>query len=641
MGDIAYNIVMDTDVNHLEFLRGGEKFCIPVHICNNSNRDLVDTQLIYLSYHVLSMDGQNDQWDNKRFSMQLLRGEENIFQIEDTVPSKKGTYLIQFDIVKEGVEWFSSKGVEVPSVKIQVLHDGSALFHQLVKDLEKQKAEENEWKELLKSGQFDFYHPYLKVNPYGIAPLSAIILFTSAAPMAVKIHIEGKTKNACIDAEFSEYAVEHIIPIYGLYPGKVNMLSIQGIEKGGKIKEHHIEIPTEELGHGFENISLITYTRDENQYAFGLNFCYTGLECQGMKMAYDINGDIRWYFTEVFSEPAKYLSNSSVWFAKQGAGDGYQKEAFIYEYNLLGRILSVYCSPYGAHHDIQFTAKNTMLVLGNSLHIRYDKLVEIDLETGCILGVNDYKQILQRTRNVGVIYSNADWLHANAVIEHKGDFIISGNTQSSIVKHDRSGSIKWIFAESSGYGTYWKQFLLKPIGNGFEYPYNQHAIEVLPDRGKNPHEVDILLFDNGSSRNIQEHKDSALHPLYSRMVHYRIDEKKKTVRQIWEYGKERPELFSMWRGDADLLENGNFIGVFNIRQENQFDGKNYTEHCVAVEVDKEKHVIWECYGCSMTGRNSYQNYRIERKAIYGSNEKNIDLNQEVKIRLPETGREEG
>jgi hypothetical protein len=221
----------------------------------------------------------------------------------------------------------------------------------------------------------------------------------------------------------------------------------------------------------------------------------------------------------------------------------------------------------------------------------------------------------------------------NAVVEDKEDFIISGKGQSTVLKHDRNGKIKWMLADPIGYGTYWKQFLLKPVGRKFEYPYNQHAIEILPDADGNPDTIDILMFDNGYSRNKCNKLDNEEHPLYSRMVHYRINEKEKTVRQIWEYGKERPELFSMWRGDADLQSNGNIIGVFNARDKNEMDGINYTEHCNVVEVDRKKNVIWECYGSSAVGRNSYQNYRIERKEIYDKVEKNIDIGQEVRIRL--------
>ena len=436
-----------------------------------------------------------------------------------------------------------------------------------------------------------------------------------------------------------QYEKEHIIPIYGLYAGKTNQIAIKGIYKNGKVVEHCLEITTCALEEDVENINLITCTKDEKRYAPGMNFCYSALENKGKKIAYDINGDIRWYFTELYSEPSKYLSNDSVWLVKDSRQ--FERSVFICEFNLMGRIQSVYISPYGVHHEIEFTSNGTMIILGHSKEVSHDRLVEIDLESGEIVSVLDYKKILQRTRNIGIIYSNNDWLHLNAAVEYQGDFIASGNTQSTVLRHDRNGNIKWMLCDPTDYGTYWQQYILKPVGSEFEYPYNQHAIEVLTDIENDPDTVDILLFDNGTSRNKAGKFDAAEHPLYSRMVHYRINEKNMTVRQIWEYGKERPELFSVWRGDANQQENGNRIGVFNVRQENEIDGKSYIEHCVVVEVDREKNIVWECYGCSMTGRNSYQNYRVTRKAIYGNNEKNIDLNQEVKIRLPKTGKEEG
>lgn len=632
MEDNTYNVEIKTEIESLEFVKGGEKFSMSVHIKNNSTRDLFDTQLFYLSYHVLSTNGEIVQWDNGRFLIQLVKGASRTITVENVAPEKKGDYVFQFDIVKEGVEWYSAKGMQCPFLTVKVLYDGSVLFQQLEEEIRIQKMEEAQWKERLESGNYDFFHPYCKLDPYGRSPLSAILLFDSDDEMAVEVNVPGISEKACIHAEFPEYVSRHTIPIYGLYPNKTNHVEIKGKYRNGRMVANYVDITTEEPAESFRNVKLITYIKDEELCASGLNFCYTGLECKGRKMAYDIHGDIRWYFTESYSEPANYLSSSSVWLSKQTSK--FEREALIYEYNLCGRIQSVYFSPYGVHHDIQITSKNTMLVPGNSKDVRHDILAEIDLETGEFIYVQDYKDIFQRTRNVSVVYSNIDWLHMNAVVEYKGDLIVSGNTQSTILRHDRNGQIKWMLCDPTDYGTYWKQFILQPVGSEFEYPYNQHAMEVLPDTDGNPDTVDILMFDNGYSRNKANHWEDEGHPLYSRMVQYQINEKEMTVRQVWEYGKERPELFSMWRGDADQLENGNRIGVFNVRQKNEIDQENYMEHCVVVEVDQEKNVVWECYGCSAIERNSYQNYRIERKEIYDKHEKNIDLNQEVKVRLP-------
>ena len=55
-----------------------------------------------------------------------------------------------------------------------------------------------------------------------------------------------------------------------------------------------------------------------------------------------------------------------------------------------------------------------------------------------------------------------------------------------------------------------------------------------------------------------------LRRIYSRLVHYRIDEKRMTVEQVWEYGKEAgSELFSRMQGSSYLLSNGNIMGTWS------------------------------------------------------------------------------
>lgn len=203
------------------------------------------------------------------------------------------------------------------------------------------------------------------------------------------------------------------------------------------------------------------------------------------------------------------------------------------------------------------------------------------------------------------------------------------------MRNSKEGKIKWILADPRDFTTYWQQYLLKPIGNDFEYPYNQHAVEILPDYDHNPDTIDILLFDNGSSRflvNEELQKNiklgKAVEPkLYSRLVHYRIDEKNMTVEQIWQYGKERPELFSPTRGDADLLDNGNVLGTFNR------DFGIY-KNSIYIELTSNKDIIWECYATSNLTSNNYFDYRLERLPIYNDDNDYMDIEKEMNNFVP-------
>lgn len=625
------SIVLSTEIPSLEFERGGREFTIPVKVQNGSDVDLFSSQDIYLTYHVLDSNSNVMRWDNERTEITILPGDEEFVSVICTAPNEAGDYYLEIDIVREGVEWYSAQGMNVAIVPIKVLQKGSKYREMLEEEIREQKEIEAGFLEILSTGKYGIESPFIKLNPYGNSPLTAIMLFQTEVPMSVSVKVVGKTEEADVKGNFSEFTREHIIPIYGLYADFINTVIIIGRTKDGSENKKTLQIQTESLKGDFCAVNLCTYIGNEKKYESGMNFCYTGLEDTGMKMAYDINGDIRWYFSEIYSEPTNFQASNSIWVVKQIRSVQALLDGIMYEYSLLGRIMSAMIVPFWIHHEICLTSRDTLYVLINSEETVYDVAIEVDRKTGNILHLYNYKKMFMRTRNPSEIYTNKDWLHMNALVEHNGDIIVSGNTQSTIMKHDKEGNIKWILADPIGYTTYWKNLALTPIGDNFEYFYNQHAIEILPDMDGNPDTFDMLIFDNGISRNKCNGLDKEENPPYSRIVHYRINEKNRTVEQIWDYGKDRKELYSMWRGDVNLHTNGNILGVFNLRDDNEMDGKAYMESCVCVEVDREKNVIWESYGCSDKARNSYANYRMERKEMYDTEEANIDLSHEVKI----------
>lgn len=419
-----------------------------------------------------------------------------------------------------------------------------------------------------------------------------------------------------------------MIPIYGLYAGEENKVEIQVLDKNGNVKHKIFHIVTDELPDYYRAINLITYTADVDKYAPGLNFSESSIDNQGIKSAFDMEGNIRWLFIDSPRVPvATNFAEGKFVYSAIGAGD--TGEAVIVKESYLGRIEDIYFVPNGVHHDIYLTDHNSMLVTTNYKTTGVDVLQEINLENGEIINAVDYRRLLPRARFVGILHSYPrDWAHINSVVEHEGAYISSSNVQSAVIKHDKDGKIRWLLSDPQEYPSFWLQYMLTPEGENFEYPYNQHAVDVLQDYDNNPDTVDIILFDNGTSRNamnraLQENvklNKVVEPPLYSRMVHYRINEKNMTVRQIWQYGKERPELFASTRGDANLLSNGNILGTFN-QQRGAVDIQKkdyYYWNTVYVEVDRAGKVIWECYATADTEANKYLDYRLHRTNIYNS-----------------------
>lgn len=497
------------------------------------------------------------------------------------------------------------------------------LIEKVTKKIENQNLIDQMLFEELKNEEYLINDPYIVLDPYGESPLTALVIFYTPIPSYIEIQIEGKNKLSEINHSFEKkgYNQRHIVPIYGLYPEINNKIKLVAVSKFGEKIEKELIIETEKLSTKFQNIIIHTILRQEGKYEKGFTFSHSSLSQMGTKFGFDVNGDIRWYLSDNFVQ-VNYNNFGSIFLTE---GNNVHEDTLIYEINPLGRILNVYYTPNGIHHDIEITKNNTMVLTGSRGETIEDFISEVDLHTGKVLYELDYKNILQRTRHIMYGYNNRDWLHINAVVKSKDDIIISGNYQSAIVKTDIKGNLKWILSNPEGFLEKWKPYILKPIGKNFKFSYNQHAVDILEDYDDDPDTLDIILFDNGISRKYLENIDKD----YSRIVHYKINEKKMTVEEIWSYGEERPELYSKWRSDADRLKNGNFYGTFNRLSE-----ENLLEDTVYVEVDIEKNVVWEGYGTSKLIANNYSDYRSERLEIYSANTIDIDLEYITKNLIP-------
>lgn len=202
-----------------------------------------------------------------------------------------------------------------------------------------------------------------------------------------------------------------------------------------------------------------------------------------------------------------------------------------------------------------------LLVTGSHGQTIEDFIYEVDIKTGEIIHTLDLKTVLQRTR----FDSIQDWCHNNSIVydESDGTIVISSNTQCTVAKLTwPEGQIKWLLSDPVEYMPRLQKYLLTPVGEGFEYSYNQHHATILPDYDHDPDTIDILLFDNGRTRFDQDRelqREIAAQEIttpenYSRLVHYRINEKRMTVEQIWQYGKERGGTVCQVAGHCVTIE---------------------------------------------------------------------------------------
>ena len=145
-----------------------------------------------------------------------------------------------------------------------------------------------------------------------------------------------------------------------------------------------------------------------------------------------------------------------------------------------------------------------------------------------------------------------NWAHVNSVDYDPTDdsIILSSRHQSAVIKIGRDKEVKWILGAPEGWRSPWKEKVLTPVDKdgkpiectgvscegGFDWTWTQHTAFRIDS--KSDKDVFYLsVFDNGDARGMEQ---PALPEMkYSRAVVYKIDQKKMTVQQVWEYGKER------------------------------------------------------------------------------------------------------
>ncbi|WP_270995931.1 aryl-sulfate sulfotransferase [Listeria seeligeri] len=465
--------------------------------------------------------------------------------------------------------------------------------------------------------------PYVKLNPYGTSPLTALLLFNTAEKMKITVEVEGENADTTIESEVgSEYTTEHEVAVLGLYADKANTVKISAVTQDGKKTEKTITIQTDKLPAEMPTIDVKTSdTKKMEQTGNQLTFI-----TPSTKYAYgvDSNGDVRWYSNKYNSHVFKELENGHLLYLTKydNADDTY---SLLLETDYLGKIYHAYSmtteaeseqsgssSKSAIHHDaIELPSGNLLLTINDDTKYMEDTMIEIDRQTGEVVKTIDLKDILPeefykdyKARSDGKV----DWFHQNAIWYDESDdsIIISSRSQDTVMKIDyNSTKIKWILSDKEGWPDSYKKYLLNPTGDNFKYPAGQHAVEILPDQDDNSDTVDILLYDNNEVITRGDEEESGK---YSEAVQYRINEKTKKVEMVFSFGKDLGEDY--WTeivGGARYMETtGNYLVNFGHRK----DGKESS----IIEVNQAGEVVFEMNLTSFP--ESAWAYRAERFSLY-------------------------
>ena len=219
--------------------------------------------------------------------------------------------------------------------------------------VDRQNEAEKAMLEEFRGGNYTLENPLVKLNPYFINPLAAVVMFTTEKEVAVTVRVLGKEPEATMKHTFPK-AKEHILPILGLYGDYNNKVEIE-LYRGAKTT---IEIQTEALtGDVPELVKMDTtaeYLRDE--------LIIVSPALSDLATGFDYAGDIRWYINIPTVFDIKRAKNGNILIGTHRLLKIPYYMSGIYEMTMVGKIVKEFSIPGGYHHD-QFEMEDGNLLI--------------------------------------------------------------------------------------------------------------------------------------------------------------------------------------------------------------------------------------------------------------------------------------
>lgn len=406
-------------------------------------------------------------------------------------------------------------------------------------------------KKFLENTNYTFEDPKIVLDPYGISPLTALVIFETKDLTTPTVTIKGKDELSTFTHTFTP-SKKHILPIYGLYANQDNEVEI---EINGKTKTVHIK--TGELPKNFVMPTNVEANKDElNNDLYFFTPSSIGYTC-----AFDVNGDVRWYLEGNYVWDIKRLENGNLLVSSNRLINPPYYTTGLVEMDLTGKIYYEYSLPGGYHHDAYEMPNGNLLVASDDFTSGNgtveDYIVEIDRKTGKIVKEIDLKNILPTDEGKSANWTEYDWFHNNSVWfdEKTNSITLSGRHQDAVVNINYdTEEINWIIGDPEGWDKKYQKYFFKVVGDGdFDWQYAQHAAMILPNGN-------VFIFDNGNDRSKNKDNYISAEDNFSRGVIYKINNNDKTIEQVWQYGKELGSSFySPYISDVDYFSDGHYL----------------------------------------------------------------------------------
>lgn len=394
--------------------------------------------------------------------------------------------------------------------------------------------------QLLRSGEYTFDHMFLIRNPFGEAPLTALVLFALEKPARVRV----TTKGDIPETDFVSLLPKkryHRVPILGLYADRENQVVIELLDEDDRVlASHRITVNTVALPSDLRDAVTVKKVAEDPAYE---NILING----GVNIhtcAFDREGKIRYYLRR---NPRGYgifpLSSGHFFYMEREISvPSFSNPQTVQSYDMdyFGRVYRTYLVENGVHHTAEEKVGGNILVASNTMmeHTE-DRVIELDRETGEIVWSLDIWDLFDDTYK-----DMMDWCHVNSAAYYEKDhsvLISLRNVHAVICVDYDTKKLRWLLSDPEFWaGSSMTEYLLQPVGD-VPWTYQQHAaFELDADFDGNPDTKHMIVYDNHWAKR-RKAKSFDKDPL-SYVTIYDINEKEKTVRLFKRFASPKTRI---------------------------------------------------------------------------------------------------
>lgn len=448
-----------------------------------------------------------------------------------------------------------------------------------------------EW--LLNTFHFTFENMLIIQNPYGMVPLSSMLVFETDETCIVEYIVRGRTEERDFSYRTKTFSRKHMIPVLGLYAASKNVVDVTLYSDKMKRMEHRsLTIVTNTLPNRLQNI----VSPDQKMRGQKQELMMVTGGIKGYTYAFDRDGAVRWYLARLPRQYGVYLLDHGRFMYPERKINSptyiNPHSNVMYEMDFMGRVHEVFHVSGGIHHcltprpETESEWGREVLAAASSLRFRMeDAIICYDTARGEILEKWDLGQFFPKK-----YLKRKDWAHLNALsCCDKDHVLISMRNLHTIAKLDLAANeILWVAAPQDMYeGTELESKMLKPEGEDFHYFFQQHAVEILHmDQQKEM--MSVLIFDNHCTTKRKSRYYDGKQKSYGCM--YQIDEREKKIRTVFAipcelsptrsnvyFDPNRKSVFTM-AGSADSSE---FYDCAYISEWNPQNGELLSKYAVS------------------------------------------------------------